>query len=145
MDFEKWILVKVWDIFKCILGFLFFRLHWVFVAGLRLSVVAVSGGRSFLQCAGVSLQWLLLFQSTGSGHAGSVNAALRLSFPEACGILVPCPGIEPVSPAFQGGFLTTGPPGKSWVSLLPEKFLLIIWSEHMVYSGEVLFVLMNSF
>ena len=31
----------------------------------------------------------------------------------ACEILVPCPGIEPASPAFQGGFLTTGAPGKS--------------------------------
>ena len=26
---------------------------------------------------------------------------------------VPGPGIEPVSPALAGGFLTTGPPGKS--------------------------------
>ena len=25
---------------------------------------------------------------------------------------LPGPGIEPVSPAFQGRFLTTGPPGK---------------------------------
>ena len=31
----------------------------------------------------------------------------------ACGILVPPPGIEPMSPALQGGFLTTGPLGKS--------------------------------
>ena len=31
----------------------------------------------------------------------------------ARGILVPRPGIEPVSPALQGTFLTTGPPGKS--------------------------------
>ena len=30
----------------------------------------------------------------------------------ACGILVPQPGIEPVTPALQGGFLTTGPPEK---------------------------------
>ena len=30
----------------------------------------------------------------------------------ACGILVPGPGIKPMSPALQGGFLTTGPPGK---------------------------------
>ena len=29
------------------------------------------------------------------------------------GILVPLPGIELTSPALQGGFLTTGPPGKS--------------------------------
>ena len=31
------------------------------------------------------------------------------------GILVPQPGIEPTSPALEGGFLTTGP---------PEKFLV---------------------
>ena len=45
--------------------------------------------------------------------AGSVVAARRLSCPTACGILVPRPGIEPVSPALEGGFLPTGPPGKS--------------------------------
>ena len=28
------------------------------------------------------------------------------------GILVPQPGIEPTSPALEGGFLTTGPPEK---------------------------------
>ena len=31
----------------------------------------------------------------------------------ACGILVPWPGIEPMTSALQGGFLTTGPPRKS--------------------------------
>ena len=45
--------------------------------------------------------------------AGSVVAACRLSCPTARGILVPQPGIEPASPALEGGFLTTGPPGKS--------------------------------
>ena len=30
----------------------------------------------------------------------------------ARGILVTQQGIEPVTPALQGGFLTTGPPGK---------------------------------
>ena len=30
-----------------------------------------------------------------------------------CGILVPQSGIEPMTPALQGRFLTTGPPGKS--------------------------------
>ena len=38
---------------------------------------------------------------------------MGLSYSMACGILVPRPGTEPVSPAFQGGVLTTGPPGKS--------------------------------
>ena len=37
----------------------------------------------------------------------------RLSCPTARGILVSRPGIEPVSPALAGRFLTTGPPGKS--------------------------------
>ena len=33
--------------------------------------------------------------------------------PRHVGILVPQPGIEPMTPALQGRFLTTGPPGKS--------------------------------
>ena len=34
-------------------------------------------------------------------------------YPEACGILVLCPGIEPALPALEGRVLTTGPLGKS--------------------------------
>ena len=51
--------------------------------------------------------------------AGSVVAVCTLSRPAACGILVPQPEIEPASPVSEGGFLTTGPPGKSlmWLSL----------------------------
>ena len=36
-----------------------------------------------------------------------------LSCHEACEILVPQPGIEPVSPALEGRFFTTEPPEKS--------------------------------
>ena len=36
-----------------------------------------------------------------------------LSSSMACGILVHLPGIKPMSPALQGGFLTSGPPGKA--------------------------------
>ena len=32
---------------------------------------------------------------------------------EACGILVPRPGVEPTLPALEGKVLTIGPPGKS--------------------------------
>ena len=46
-------------------------------------------------------------------RVGSVVAAHRLSRPAAFGILVPRPGIEPASPALEGGFLNTVPPGKS--------------------------------
>ena len=44
---------------------------------------------------------------------GSVVAVRELSFLLARGILVPWPGMKPASPALDGGFLATGPPGKS--------------------------------
>ena len=76
-----------------------------------------------LRCAGFSLQWLLLLQSTGSRHmgfssCGSRALECRLS---SCGARahllhgmwdLPGPGLEPVSPALVGRFLTTEPPGK---------------------------------
>ena len=34
---------------------------------------------------------------------------------------LPRPGLEPVSPALAGGFLTTAPPGKPSVQVLMEK------------------------
>ena len=50
--------------------FIYFWLHWVFVAARGLSLVAASGGYSSLWCAGFSLWWLLLLWSTGSRHVG---------------------------------------------------------------------------
>ena len=50
--------------------FIYFWLRWVFVAACGLSLVAASGGSSWLQCAGFSLQWLLLLRSTGSRCTG---------------------------------------------------------------------------
>ena len=46
-------------------------------------------------------------------HTDLVDIALCLGCSAVCGILVTQPGIEPVSPALQNGFLTTGAPGKS--------------------------------
>ena len=46
-----------------------FWLLWVFVTVLRLSLVAERSCFS-LSCAGFSLWWLLLLQSTGSRHTG---------------------------------------------------------------------------
>ena len=68
--------VSVWFLFA-LLGFLhvfffqfiyfiYFWLRWIFVVAHGLSLVAVSGGYSSLWCAGFSLRWLLLLQSTGS-------------------------------------------------------------------------------
>ena len=55
----------------------------------------------------------------------SVVAACRLSCSEACGILVPQPGIDPLFPELQGGFLSTRSPGKS-----QEKTFFLIKIEY---------------
>ena len=44
-------------------------------------------------------------------HIGSITVVLRLSFSTAWN--PPGPGIEPVSPALAGRFLSALPPGKS--------------------------------
>ena len=41
---------------------------------------------------------------------------------------LPGPGLEPVSPALAGGFLTTVPPGKSQELLTLNKFVIGKWS-----------------
>ena len=103
----------------------YFWLCWVFVAVRGLSLVVASGGYSSLRCAGFSLRWLLLLQSTGSRRMGfsscsTWSRALERR-PSSCGAWaqllrgmwdLPRPGLEPLSPALAGGFLTTAPPGK---------------------------------
>ena len=66
------------------------------------------------------LKKIYVFGCNGSQlwHAGCVfvQSGFRvhgLSRPVAYGILDPQPGIEPTSPALEGGLLTTGLPGKS--------------------------------
>ena len=49
----------------------------------------------------------------------SLVSPQQLSCSSTCGILVPQAGIKPVSPALEGSFLPTRPPGKS----LPVHFL----------------------
>ena len=46
---------------------------------------------------------------------GSVVSMRRFNCCPECGILVPNPGIKLMSPALQGRFLTTGPPGESLI------------------------------
>ena len=47
---------------------------------------------------------------------GSFDVARRLSCCITCGISLPWPGIKPMSPAFEGKFLTIGSQGKSHIS-----------------------------
>ena len=56
----------------------------------------------FFSLAAQALHWHTVFLVVTCG----------LSSPEAYVILVPYPGIQPTSPALEGGFLTTESPGK---------------------------------
>ena len=54
-------------------------------------------------------------------HSGfSLAEAHGLHCPTACGILVPQAGVKSASPALEGWFLTTGPPGMS-----PSEFFKV--------------------
>ena len=86
----------------------------------KLSLVVVNGSYFSLRYVGFSLQWLLLFRSTGSRCVGSVLAACRL---QRVGSVVvvqglsctwnpPEPRIEPMCPALASEFLTIEPPRK---------------------------------
>ena len=58
---------------------------------------------------------------------GSVFVIHRFSCPTSCGILVFRPGIEPVSPALQSGFLTT-----DWTTWEVFLFLPLCVSKNLV-------------
>ena len=70
----------------------------------------------------------IAFVHLASSGLGCVTQAFLvvicgLSCSAACGILTLPLGIEPASPASQGRFLNTGPPGKSprWRVLMGEE------------------------
>ena len=104
------IFFQVFYLFSCL--FIYFWLIWVFIAVHGLSLVAASGGYSSLRCTAFSLRWLLLLRSTGSKCVGFSSCRARAQLLRDMWDL-PGPGVEPVSPALEGRFLTTVPPGKS--------------------------------
>ena len=65
---------------------LYFWPHWVFIAARGLSLVVASWDYSSLWCAGFSLRWLLLLQSTGSRHTGFSSCSTQASVVAACGL-----------------------------------------------------------
>ena len=63
--------------FNTFILFIYFWLHWVFVAVRGLSLVVASGSYSSLWCVGLSLWWLLMLWSTGSRHLGFSSHGMR--------------------------------------------------------------------
>ena len=72
------------------------------MADLEVVTIDVQGFFSFWLC------WVFI-----ATPGLSLVIAPRLSGSTECGILVPWPGIEPMSPALEGRVWTTGAPGKS--------------------------------
>ena len=117
------------------LDFFFLWLHRVFVAAHGL--LSSCGVRVFSLClwyVGSRVRELCSCgvwtpERMGSVVCGTWALSLRhagLSGPMACGILVPRPGIESASPALEGGFFTTGPPGKSLLQTFELHFPIFL-------------------
>ena len=102
---------------------------FLLVLGLSCCTRAFSGcceqGSPFLRCLAFSLRWLLLFQSVGSRCVGVNRCSTRTELLWGMWDL-PGPGMEPVSSALAGGFLSTGPPEKS-LNTLSWIRILIVW------------------
>ena len=97
-------------------GFLFSFLLFVFTVARVASHLLF-----FFSCAGSSLPC--------TGFSWDLQAQLGHGMWD----LVPQPGIEPLSPALAGGFLTTGPPGKSPHLHFENTALAIVWSVEQVW------------
>ena len=77
---------------------------------------------------------------------GLLSVVCRLSCSVARGTLVPQPGLEPKSPALEGGLLTTGSPGKSWKihtsnfeTYYKTSKIKTVWNwAHWEYRNEIL-------
>ena len=111
---------------------------FLLVLGLCCCTQAFSGcceqGSPFGPFMAFSLRWLLLFQSVGSRCMGFNRCSTRTELLWGMWDL-PGPGMEPVSSALAGGFLSTGLPEKSLNTLswffYPTRMawiiILIVW------------------
>ena len=80
----------------------------------------------------------MLYLSCSSLWCISFSLVLAVGFicPVACGILVPQPGIEPLSPALEDGFLTTGTLGKSHSTLARSLPFTLSYYPHRSHTLE---------
>ena len=109
--------MSVWFFYGCLVLFLWVVFIFLAASGLSCDSQDLSLHRGlfvsahrFLSSCGMRVFSFLL------RRASSVVVARGLSCTAACGISVPRPGVDTMSPALEGRFLTTGPPGKSLLS-----------------------------
>ena len=120
--------LKIYLFYYFILFIYCFWLHWVSVAargafsscgerGLLIAVASHCGGFSCCGARALGMQTSVVV-ACGLSSCGSQALERRLS---SCGARaqllrgmwdLPRPGLEPMTPALAGGFLTTEPPGK---------------------------------
>ena len=101
---------------------------WWAALGLPCRVRALSRGAWGLLCrCGVQASHCRGFSRCGARPRGACTSEVATRWLSSCGTHgmwdLPRSGIEPVSAALQGGFLTTGSPGKSSRSLLIVYFI----------------------
>ena len=92
-------------------------LLFVVVHGLLIAVASLCGAWTLGMQASVVVACGLSSCSSRALEHRLSSCGARASL--LCGMWdLPGPGLEPMSPALAGGFLTTAPPGKPWRSLL---------------------------
>ena len=122
---------------------------WAFLQLRRVGATLCCGAWSY--CGGFSCgawalgTWASVLVAHGLNSCGPRALEHRLS---SCGVRaqllcsmwdLPGSGLEPVSPALAGGFLTTVPPGKSWLIFKLYFFLLLCFKSFCTFSIAVLY------
>ena len=96
---------------------------------------AQASHRGGLSCCGARA----LEAPASEAAARGLSVVVRAQLPHSLWDL-PAPGMEPLSPALQGGFLTTRPPGKAWTFLYFTSwagFSYHILSLFKFFKGEI--------
>ena len=91
---------------------------WAFSSCSKQGLLSSCGARAS-HCGGFSC-----CGAQALGHVGSVVVGCT-GLVALWHVKFPRPGVEPMSPALAGGFLTTGPPGKSRENCFKSPFLYL--------------------
>ena len=111
------IMSVAWEVPFFLLG----SFYWIFLFGNIFLKLIICYMFVYLAALGLScVVWGILLWLTDC-----LWCCVQGSCPLACGVFVPGSGIEPMSSALQGRFLTTGPPGKSLGNVFLNKIIVV--------------------